>query len=134
MMSIKIEELLERDGKILELPVGTSMWPMLKNRLDPLVIEKVSGNLKNNDVVLFKRNDGQYVLHRIVKIKEEGYIIRGDNCYDNEFVSDKQIIGVLRGFYKGERYIDCKSNFLYKMYVMVWRLSYHIRFCIKKLI
>ncbi len=43
-----------------------------------------------------------YVLHRIVKIMSEGYIICGDNCINLETdVTDEQIIGKLEGFYWG---------------------------------
>ena len=50
-MTVKIEELLERDGKIMELTVGGSMRPMLKNRSNPIVIERVTRDLRINDIV-----------------------------------------------------------------------------------
>ena len=130
-MTVKIEELLERDGKIMELTVGGSMRPMLKNRSNPIVIERVSRDLRINDIVLFKRQQ-KYVLHRIIKHVGDDFIIRGDNCYDNEYVSNGQIIGILSGFYKGDKYVDCQTDFWYKVYVIVWRFIYPLRFCIKK--
>lgn len=130
-MTVKIEELLERDGKIMELTVGVSMYPMLKNISNPIVIERLSRELKINDVVLFKRQQ-QYVLHRIVKHVGDDFIVRGDNCYDNEYVFNGQIIGILSGFYKGDKYVDCQTDFLYKVYAIVWRLIYPLRFCVKK--
>ena len=45
--------------------VGDSMYPTIQPR-DLLVIEAVSGPLKVGDVPLYKRDSGQYVLHRIV--------------------------------------------------------------------
>ena len=90
------------------------MRPMLKTRSNPIVIERVSRDLRINDVVLFKRKQ-QYVLHRIIKRIGDDFIIRGDNCYGDEYVSNGQIIGILSGFYKGEKYIDCQNNFWYKV-------------------
>lgn len=127
MNEATIEELLSRHGALLDIPVGTSMLPMLKNRQTPIVIEPIKDLPRNNDVVLYKRSDGQYVLHRIVKITSEYYITRGDNCYGNEQVSFSQMIGILKGYYKGERYIDCRRSNGYRMYVWAWRCGYPFR-------
>ncbi len=127
-----LEDILNREGSVLEVPVGFSMWPMLKNRRDQIVIEKNSGKLKKYDVVLYKRDNGKYVLHRILKIEKDGYVIRGDNSYKREFdIKDGHIIGRLKGFYKGNRYIDCDESFGYKVYVIVWRFIYPLRFLIR---
>lgn len=124
-MSIKIEELLLQECLILEVPTGFSMWPMLKNKTDQIVISSISAPLKIHDVILYKRTNGQYVLHRIIKINKKGYVIRGDNCINSEYdISDEQIFGILQGFYKRDRYIDCENSFLYKFYVLFWRLTF----------
>lgn len=132
MKQLTIEEQLERDGYVLELSVGTSMEPMLKQRREQLLIEKISSPLKNNDVVLYKRDSGQYVLHRIVSKRKSHYIIRGDNRYSNENVYPTQIIGILKGFYRGDKFIDCKENAGYVIYVVFWRLTYPFRFLFDK--
>lgn len=131
MINANIETLLKNDGKILVPPVGVSMWPMLKNRNDQVLVSVITSPLKINDVVLFKRKDGKLVLHRIVKITDDGFIIRGDNCEHNEFVEKTQILGVLTGFYKKERYFDCNKNALYKVYIIGCRCCYPFRRVIK---
>lgn len=125
---LKIEEVLARDGELVKMPVGVSMWPMLKNRRDSIVIETLKRPVKNNDVVLFKRKNGQYVLHRVVRVREDSYVIRGDNCMRSEYgIARAQILGILRGFYKGDRYIDCETNRLYKIYVFLCRSTHCVR-------
>ena len=47
-------------------------------------------------------------------------------CGDNQWVlewgiNDEQVLGVLKGFYRGERYVDCEKNRLYHIYVALWR-------------
>lgn len=136
MIECSIEELLERDGRILRLPVGDSMWPMLKNREDQIVIEKINRPLKVNDVVLFKRDNGQYVLHRLVRFRKGAYVFRGDNQTFNEYgITDRHVLGVLVGFYRGNRYIDCETDKKYKKYVKNMRWKYLLkqpyrRFCV----
>lgn len=132
MMDSRMEALLLREGRIVQVPVGRSMWPMLKNRRDMLVIEKITFPIKVHDVVLYKRDSGKYVLHRVVKIKPDGYVIRGDNCTRNEYdITERHMLGVLRGFYKGERYIDCEKHMGYKAYVLFWRATYLPRTAVK---
>lgn len=123
--------ILENDGVLAQIPVGFSMFPMLRQKKDTVVIEKLTASPTENDVVFYQRDNGKYVLHRIIKVKENGYIIRGDNCFFNEYdVEDRHIIGILKGFYRGEKYIDCKSNFGYKLYVFFNRSTFYIRYAL----
>ncbi len=122
------EDVLESEGRILKTTVGTSMEPMLHMAREISVIESVSRELAPYDVILYKRASGVYVLHRIIRKTKGGYILRGDNCIDNELVKTYQIIGILRGFYRGEEYIDCDTNEEYKQYVRRMLRSYPIRY------
>lgn len=133
MTDSKIEEVLERDGVIMSMPVGTSMWPMLINRQDQMIIQKVDRPLKVNDVVLFKRDSGQYVLHRLVKFRRGGYVFRGDNQVVDEYgITDRHVLGILKGFYKGDEYIDCETNSRYRRYVFKTRLKYALTYPLRK--
>jgi hypothetical protein len=104
------------------------MQPMLTQRTEQLLIEKCTADPDVNDVVLFRRSNGQYVLHRIIGKRGEHYLIRGDNCYGAEKVRPQQIIGILKGFYKDEKFIDCKTDKRYRRYIAFWRVSYPLRF------
>ena len=73
---IDMEQLLQ-DGNILKLkPQGYSMYPLFIPKRDEAVIEPVDVNtLRRNDVVLYRRDSGILVLHRILKTnpKEKEY-------------------------------------------------------------
>ena len=127
MIDTTYTQQLEKDGYVIAMTVGISMEPMLKQRREHLVIEKPEKPPKNNDVVLFQRKNGQYVLHRVVGKRKNIYLIRGDNCYENEKVSPQQIRGVLKGFYRGEVYTSCSKALSYRCYVVFWRLVYPFR-------
>lgn len=131
---IKIEDLLKKGEELVLLPVGVSMLPMLKHRKNQIIIESPKNPLMENDVVLFKRKNGQLVLHRIIRINNGEYIIRGDNCLDSEFgIQHNQIIGILKGFYKGPIYVDCDKNLIYKIYVILIRKIFYLRLLKKKI-
>lgn len=130
----KIEDVLAEDGMIVVSTAGFSMWPMLRERRDLSVIETIRNPLAKNDVVLYKRKNGQYVLHRIIRVHNDIYTMRGDNCTKNEDgIKSEDIIGILKGFYKKDKYIDCKKNLGYKIYVLLCRFTYGIRIPFEKL-
>ena len=106
---LKIEDVLEREGKYVGPTVGVSMLPMLKNRRDTVIISKKTERLKPYDVALYKRGK-DYVLHRVLLVTDTGYIIRGDNCYSDEIVPEETVIGVLTEFYRKGKHIVCTDK------------------------
>ena len=125
-MNSKIEGELERSGKILQTTIGDSMEPMLQNRQNIVVIEKADGLLKKYDLPLYRRPNGKYVLHRILKVRKNDYIICGDNRTRRETVPREWIIGVVSGYYKGKKFISVKDR-KYLLYVHIWCDFYYVR-------
>lgn len=130
-MNDHIEDILKKNGFFVCTTVGVSMYPMLRNRRDSIIVVPVEGRLKKYDVPLYKRGN-DYVLHRIIRVKDNGYVIRGDNCFGDEFVLDSQIIGVLDSFYHGKRLIKM-DDLCYIIYYRFWCLIYPIRSCLMKI-
>lgn len=131
-----MEEILENGGAVNFNPRGISMMPMLHMDGDRVIIKKPQGYLKKYDLPLFRRDDGKFVLHRVVKKpSEEGiYSICGDNQRRVEKnVRHDQIIGVVTGFYRKGKFISCDS-FLYKLYCRIWVNTRPIGFIINKVL
>lgn len=119
-MSVRFEDVLARDGKLIYTGVGTSMLPMLRQRRDLLIIRPAAGPLRKYDVPLYRRDTGKYILHRIVKVRPDGYVLCGDHQWRREYgVTDRQIIGVLTGFVRDGREISVTDR-RYRLYVHVW--------------
>ena len=104
-------------------PVGVSMWPMLRNRHDVMMVVPAEGELHLYDVALYRRGE-KYVLHRVVgyygKGPKKGYVICGDNCVMLEYIPREDVLGVLRGFYRDGRHIDCETSRGYHAYSKLW--------------
>ena len=114
------EEEIEKSGKIIYTNVGDSMTPFIRQGRDVLVISAVEGRLKRYDVPLYKRDSGQYVLHRILKVRENDYVICGDNRYKREYgITDRHIIGVLTGIIREGKEIPV-TDIKYRIYVHLW--------------
>lgn len=107
-------------GRLVYTCVGSSMLPMLRQRRDLLIIERAQGRLKKYEVPLYRRNSGQVVLHRVIKVRKEDYVLCGDHQYRREFgVTDGQIIGVLTAFVRDGKEISV-SDIRYRLYVRLW--------------
>ena len=113
---------------------GYSMYPMLRPHKDIVTIKRVTDTLKKGDVVLYPGNDGKFILHRIMRIKDDVFIIRGDNNYFTEIIKKEKIVGILKEFYRGGKYVSCADNKKYKRYSFYICHSYWFRFVWKRLI
>ncbi len=110
MSKITIEEEISRTGKLLQTTVGDSMEPMLKNRENIVVLEKAEGILKKYDLPLYKRPNGQYVLHRIIKVRKNNYIVCGDNRWKTEIIPHEWVIACTSGYYKNGNFISVNDK------------------------
>lgn len=111
---------LEKHGKIIYTNVGDSMIPLIKQGRDVLIIEKNNGRLKKYDIPLYQRDNGQYVMHRVLKVRKNDYVICGDNrCHKETGITDGHIIGVLTGIIRNGKEISV-TDFRYRVYVHLW--------------
>lgn len=104
-----IEQILKEKGVYVGPTAGYSMYPMLKDRRDTIIVRPKTERLKPLDVALYK-SGGRYVLHRVLAVLEDGYIIRGDNCYEDEHVLEENVFGVLVEFYRKNKHISCTDK------------------------
>lgn len=110
---------LDANNAIAFVPSGNSMWPILKNKGQSVVVYKKTERLKRYDVALYERANGVYVLHRVMQPVSGGYIICGDSQFTLENVKEEQVFGVMAGFYRGADYISCVDG-KYKKKVEKW--------------
>ncbi len=128
MIDRSIEQVLQEVGFIVTNFKGTSMNPLLKCERDKVFIEKPKKRLEKYDVALYKRSNGMYVLHRVYKVMPSSYIFWGDNQLVLEFgVKDEDVLGVCKGFYKGERFVDFEKGLRYGLYKFFWCSSLRLR-------
>lgn len=117
----KPEDILKEKGRLVLTAEGFSMLPCIRPKTDILVLEPPGENISPFQVLLYKRKNGAYVLHRVLEVGEEGYVFCGDNQYKKEYgIQAQQILGILKGFYRGERYVDCENSKGYQRYVKIW--------------
>lgn len=118
-----VEQLI-RDGHSVQIhPEGYSMYPMLVPGRDEAVIARAdTAKLRRGDVILYRRESGRLVLHRIVRRDAHGFYTVGDNRTDVEGpLAEEQVRGLLVAFVrKGKRI--AASNPLYAALSRLWLL------------
>lgn len=131
--SIDIEQLLA-DGKTIKIkPQGYSMYPLFVPGRDEACIECTHfSSLKRGDVILYRRDNGVLVLHRIWKITENSFYMVGDNQTDIEGpLRADQFRGKLVGIVRNQEFIDVKNS-LYRLLSSLWLSLRPIRPCFWK--
>lgn len=126
------EEILARDGVLVYKTRGRSMEPLLREGRDLVTIRRADAPLQKYDVALYRRGE-QYVLHRVIRVLPDGYLIRGDNTYTLETVPSEAVIGVVEAFKRRGRDI-LTSNRLYGLYTRFWTWIYPIRLAAFRLV
>ena len=106
-----IEAYIKRDGIYVTQTMGISMLPFIRQGHSTVLIVPNEGRLKKYDVALFHRPTGQYVLHRVVKVRKNDYIFCGDNQRKWERgVTDDLIVGVMKELYNDGIKVDTESE------------------------
>ena len=105
----EIEPLLKAGACIQIYPQGYSMYPFIDPRRDEVVLAGIEEGsaLRRGDVVLYRRENGMLVLHRIYKIGQDGLYLLGDHQTAIEGpVRREQVKGKMTGMVRDGRYMD----------------------------
>ena len=116
-MAPLIQEILAESGEVSFVSAGTSMLPTIRDRKDTVTLVKPQGKLKKGDIPFYRRDNGQYILHRVVYVNGDTYVMCGDNQWENEYnIRHDQIIGVLYSFDRDGK-THKVTDFDYRIYV-----------------
>lgn len=117
VLKMSHEESLRQNGYTVCSPISGSMKPSIRPHRDSVVFVPPH-TLRPYDVALYRRN-GQAIMHRIIRVRGDTCLIRGDNSVSLEEVPARDIFGVMKGFYRGDRYVDAASPG-YRLFARCW--------------
>lgn len=108
---VDIERLLAQGQQVQIRPQGYSMYPMFVPGRDEAILQKADpATLKRGDVVLYRRENGILVLHRICKKKKNAFYMVGDNQREIEGpLKAEQMKGLLIGFIRNGKHRSVKN-------------------------
>lgn len=123
-----IQELLAGGSTVQLTVTGISMRPMLMHRRDQVELTTVPVKLHRYDIPLYQRENGSFILHRIVKVEKDGtYTCAGDGQISLETgVRQEQVIAVVQSFTRKGKKISCQNKG-YQLYARIWTALLPIR-------
>lgn len=124
--AIQSSFLTHKDIKIH--PQGTSMFPLLVEQRDSVSISPLTNHkLRKGDLILYQRDSGLLILHRLCSIQKDGFYFVGDNQTEIEGpISQKQLIAVVTKITR-KNHTFCVNNIIYRLYSRLWLFLRPIR-------
>lgn len=112
---------LTEEGKEVSMVIaGSSMSPFLIHERDSICFKKPDRRLKKGDMVFYQRANGQYVMHRICKVKKDGYYIVGDAQQEIEGpVSECQIFARITKVNRNGKWAQ-PGDFWWEFFEHIW--------------
>ncbi|MCI7136380.1 MAG: S24/S26 family peptidase [Candidatus Limivicinus sp.] len=115
-----LKELVEEGREVSMLISGSSMSPFLCHERDRVFFKAPDRPLRVGDMVFYQRRSGQYVLHRICKVKDGSYFIVGDAQTEIEGpVRREQIFALVTKVQRKGRLLG-PGNFWWEFFARVW--------------
>ena len=94
-----LEEQLAGGGRCMLPVTGSSMLPALRQGRDAAVLEKRT--VGRGDVILYRRENGAFVLHRIVGERGGAWLCCGDNQWQSEAVPRDRVLAAVSAVRRG---------------------------------
>ncbi len=123
--NVLLEEYREllKDENIETLPLiisGNSMSPFLVHGRDTIYLSRLSRPVKKGDVLLYQRDNGTYVLHRVYKVKNNSFTMVGDAQIELEpGIRPEQVIAIMSSAErKGKR--QAPGSFWWEFFEKIW--------------
>ncbi len=111
-----------RQGMTVTLGVtGNSMFPLFRHQRDSVILSPCDPHtLRRGDVPLYRRLDGRFILHRIIKAERDTYTLAGDAQRELERNLPKEcVLAVVTGFIRKGKTVSCRHP-LYRAYSTLW--------------
>lgn len=112
-----IAEVIGEGGEFCLFPKGTSMLPLIRQGADAVALVSLDRKPKKGDVLLYRREDGQYVLHRLMRVENNGSLCF---CGDNQRLLEHgigcdQVVAVVTAFFRGDKRLEA-SGLVMRLY------------------
>lgn len=122
-----ISNILKSGHKVVLRIKGNSMYPFLRSTRDLVVLRTPRADELQPGAILLFQLEGRYILHRLIKVKNDEYWMRGDHNRAYEKVVADNIIGIVDQVRRngGASIIDCRS-LQWRIYSYCWVKIYFL--------
>ena len=112
--------LLEETETVPLVISGSSMTPFLVHGRDTVYLSKVTVPLKRGDMILYRRDSGDYILHRIFRAEGDTYTLVGDaQTMLEPGIRADQVLAVVTAVRRKGKLLK-KDSFWWDFFEKVW--------------
>ncbi len=127
-VSASLQEIINAGGHFTLCVSGSSMNPFLVHGRDFVRLKKyIAQDLKKGRILLFRRDTGELVLHRVRRVLPDGRLVmNGDAQVWCETISPDMVIAAVSDIECNGKSVSCNS-FKYRTKIFLWQLLFPIR-------
>ena len=116
----RVHGLLDAGQTVPLIITGNSMNPFLIHGRDTVFLSPPNREFRRGDMIFYRRDNGQYVLHRIYRAEGECYALIGDAQIDIEHgIRREQIIAYISAVNRKGKVLKAGS-FWWEFFEKVW--------------
>ncbi len=122
------EDIINDGGSVPLVVTGNSMRPFLSHGKDTVWLCACrKEDFRKGKILLFRRENGSLVLHRIKKVLSQGQLeMNGDAQYWCEIIKKEQAVAVVSYIERNGKKISCNS-LMYRIKVWIWQVLKPLR-------
>ncbi len=98
---------------------GSSMTPFLAGGRDTVYLSRVPGHLKRGDMILYRRDNGAYVLHRIWRAGQTHTLVGDAQTQLEPGIRDDQVLALVTAVRRKGRLLR-PGSFWWDFFEKVW--------------
>ena len=122
-----LKEMVEQGMEVSMTIFGTSMEPFLIDKRDKIYFRKTEDPIKKGDMVFYQRKTGEYVMHRVLKVRKHQYYLAGDHqTFLEGPIEAQQICAKVISVERAGVWLTEKDR-LWKFYAGWWRRLFWVR-------
>lgn len=87
-----ISETISRGDSFTFTAFGNSMKPTIRGGMDRVTLSPIDAPIKKNDILFYQRDNGDFILHRAIRVSENQILFCGDNQYGIESITNPNAI------------------------------------------
>lgn len=115
-----LRDLVQQGREVSLIISGSSMSPFLIHERDVICFKAPDRDLRRGDMVFYQRDSGQFVMHRILKVRPEGFYMIGDAQTEIEGpVRRDQIFALITKVKRKDKWME-PGDFWWEFFAKVW--------------
>lgn len=128
-----LKEMVDQGMEVSMTVSGTSMEPFLIHNQDRIFFQKPKGPIKKGDMVFFQRKTGEYVMHRIMRVRDHRYYLAGDHqTFLEGPIEESRIFAKVVSVERAGVWLS-EDDRVWRFYAVWWRRLFWVRKVVNKL-